>query len=91
MQWVLPGGAILGESNREDNERTLACRPLAAVEVRTIPVSLFPCPNCHHPISTKAETCPHCGRPVDSIELPSPVRIPPQSHRMPQERPGRHG
>ena len=73
MQWVLPGGAELGGSNRQDNERRVACRPLAAVLVRTIQVSLFPCPNCHHRISTKAETCPHCGRPVDSIELPSPT------------------
>ena len=37
MRWVLPGGAILGESNREDHERTVACRPLAAVQERKPP------------------------------------------------------
>ena len=44
MRWVLPGGAILGESNHEDNDavavldaRTVACRPGAAVVWRTCP------------------------------------------------------
>jgi hypothetical protein len=35
MQWVLPGGAVLGESSCGSGERTVACRPHAAVLVRT--------------------------------------------------------
>jgi hypothetical protein len=31
MRWILPGGAVLGERNRRDNERAVACRPRAAV------------------------------------------------------------
>ena len=31
MRWVLPGGAVLGASDREGDERAVACRPRAAV------------------------------------------------------------
>ncbi len=31
MRWVLPGGAELGERNCGSEERTVACRPQAAV------------------------------------------------------------
>src|SRR5437868_1635993 len=37
MRWVLPGGATLGGSDRGGNERLVACRPRAAVEVRPPP------------------------------------------------------
>jgi hypothetical protein len=37
MRWVLPGGATLGGSNRGDNERAVAFRPLAAVREQKIP------------------------------------------------------
>lgn len=26
--------------------------------------SLVPCPDCHHAVSSRAETCPHCGAPL---------------------------
>jgi predicted amidophosphoribosyltransferase len=82
MRWVLPGGATLEGTDAGGDDRRVACRPLAAVLVRTIHVSLFPCPDCQRTISTKEETCPHCGRPVDSIELPAPTpRRPPRLSR----------
>src|SRR5437016_4628355 len=28
------------------------------------------CPNCGKHIATTEDTCPHCGHPVDSIEVP---------------------
>jgi hypothetical protein len=34
MQWILPGGAILGGGIREYNEHTVVCRPLATVQER---------------------------------------------------------
>jgi hypothetical protein len=37
MRWVLPGGAVLCGSNRGDDERSVACRPRAAVLERTSP------------------------------------------------------
>ena len=37
MRRVLPGGATLGGSRHESNERPVACRPLASVVERTIP------------------------------------------------------
>jgi hypothetical protein len=35
MQRVLAGGAVLGDRNGVGDERTVACRPLSAVEVRS--------------------------------------------------------
>ena len=26
--------------------------------------NLVPCPDCHHGVSTRAQTCPHCGAPL---------------------------
>jgi hypothetical protein len=37
MRWILPGGARLERSDQGRNEQSMACRPLAAVEVRTRP------------------------------------------------------
>ncbi|MHC4137997.1 MAG: zinc-ribbon domain-containing protein [Planctomycetota bacterium] len=32
-------------------------------------MTLFPCPECRKPISDKADTCPHCGTPIDAERL----------------------
>jgi hypothetical protein len=37
MRWVLPGGAVLGGTNRKGCERPVVCRPHAAVLERTRP------------------------------------------------------
>lgn len=35
--------------------------PLTLVRPKPSPNKLTPCPECAHPISRSAETCPHCG------------------------------
>jgi hypothetical protein len=37
MRWVLPGGAVLGGSNRKGEDWPVVCRPQGAVLERTIP------------------------------------------------------
>ena len=41
MRWVLPGGAVLGGSNRRGDEPAVACRPGAAVLESVRPLTLL--------------------------------------------------
>lgn len=88
MGRVLPGGATLEEVNAKGKEQPVACRPLAAVEVRTRPGPVFfPCPQCKTRVSMRAETCPHCGCPLDSLVVP--VAEPPAQAEKAGDGPGR--
>jgi hypothetical protein len=73
MRWVLPGGATLGGSNREDSQRLVACRPLAAVLERTsrreapVPEPLPPMPKVF--ISYRREdAAAFAGRVFDQLQ-----------------------
>lgn len=37
MRWLLPGGARLCAGNNAHDDRRVACRPMAAILVRTVP------------------------------------------------------
>ena len=39
-------------------------------------MSLISCPDCGGQISRRAQTCPHCGRPLQAAPSPEPNPIP---------------
>lgn len=39
-------------------------------------MALVPCPECNKKISTRAESCPHCGMPISEAERAAGARTP---------------
>jgi hypothetical protein len=64
MRRVLPGGATLGGSNHGGDERPVACRPGAAVVVRTSRAAV---PSQRGAISTAAPQTPSDRPPADAV------------------------
>jgi len=40
-------------------------------------MALFSCPECGNAVSTRAESCPRCGCPLDALTVPEDVEAPP--------------
>ncbi len=79
MQWVLPGGAVLGGSIREGAEREVACRRLAGVETsRTFP-KLQPVSPADEPRPAQAEDRPPVELAPARVDAPPPPPVVPDS------------